>query len=90
MPINPLSSTDPSQKERSGLWPRLLVASLALLLTLAPAVLALSEWVANRPSPIRGVVSPSEIRAESERLARSGLVVHDGSLLREYPFAPSL
>lgn len=88
MPINPLSSTDPSQKERSGLWPRLLVASLTMLFTLVLAVFALAEWVAHRPSPVRGVVSPAEIRAESESLARSGLVVRDGSLLREYPFAP--
>ena len=88
MPADPLSSTDPSRKKRSGLEPRLFVASLGLLLSLALAVFAFAEWVAHRSSPFRGIVSPAEIRAESERLARSGLVVQDGSLLREYPFAP--
>ena len=88
MPMNPLSSKNPSRKERSGLWPRLLVASLTMLLTLVLAVLALAEWVAHRPSPFRGIVSPAEIRAESELLARSGLVARDGPLLRAYPFTP--
>ena len=88
MSINPPSTLHLSQKSRYGLWRRLLVASLALLPTLVLAVFALAEWVAHRPSPVRGVISPAEIRIESERLARSGLLVRDESLLREHPFAP--
>lgn len=88
MPINLQSSTELSQKEHSRPWLRLLVASLALLLTFVISVFSLAEWVAHRPSLVRGVVNPAEIQAESELLARSGLVVRDGSFLRKYPFTP--
>jgi hypothetical protein len=88
MSINPQSSADPFQKERSRFRPRLLVAGLVLLLTFVLAMFAVAEWVAHRPSPVRAVVSSAEVRAESERLARSGLVVRNGSLLQEYPFSP--
>jgi len=51
-------------------------------------LVGLAKWIAYRPSPVHTLVTAAEIEAEDARLERMGLVLRDGSFLKEHPFQP--
>jgi hypothetical protein len=63
-------------------WSAALVA--AALLVLVSAL----EVIAHRPSPVQMTITAAEIEAEDARLEQMGLVLRDGSFLKEHPFQP--
>ena len=53
------------------------------------ALVGMAEWIAHRPSPVRTFVTMTEVKAEDARLEQMGLVLRDGSFLKEYSFQAS-
>ncbi|WP_157467525.1 hypothetical protein [Edaphobacter aggregans] len=78
--------TVPSQRLRRSLWVPLLVWSVALGVVALLSLVVLAEWIAHRPSPVRSFVTATEIQAQDARLEQMGLLLHDGSFLKEHPF----
>jgi hypothetical protein len=89
--MNLETAPDPAALRRippPTLWRRLVRLSVAFFLILLAAVFGALERIAHRPSPVRMTVDSAEIQAEDARLKQLGLVLHDGSLLKERPFEP--
>jgi Peptidase family S41 len=63
------------------LWLSAAVGALALV-----AFVGIVERVAHRPSPVHTSVTMSEVKAEDTHLEQMGLVLRDGSFLKEHPF----
>jgi hypothetical protein len=59
-------------------------SAAAVLLVLVAAL----ERIAHRPSPVHTTVTAAEIAAEDARLQQMGLVLRDGSFLKQHPFQP--
>ena len=77
-----------SQKVRWSLYTRILVWSAALGAAALLAFVGMIELIAHRPSPVHTTVTEAQIEAEAARLERMGLVLRDGSFLKEHPFEP--
>ena len=80
--------TTPSQKPKRKLLTRILGWGAALIAMLLLGVFGLMERIAHRPSPVRMTVTPAEIHAEDVHLRQLGLILRDGSFLKEHPFEP--
>ena len=74
------------QKLRRSLWVSILQWSAGLAAVALLALVGIAEWVAHRPSPVRTSVTMTEVKAEDARLEQMGLVLRDGSFLKEHPF----
>jgi C-terminal processing protease CtpA/Prc len=51
-------------------------------------LVGMAEWIAHRPSPVHTFVMVAEVRSEDARMEQMGLVLRDGSFLKEHPFQP--
>jgi hypothetical protein len=80
--------TTPSQEPKRKLLTRILGWGAALIAMLLLGVFGLMERIAHRPSPVRMTVTPAEIHAEDVHLRQLGLILRDGSFLKEHPFEP--
>ena len=80
--------TNPSQKPKRKLLTRILGWGAALIAMLLLGVFGLMERIAHRPSPARMAVTPAEVHAEDMHLRQLGLILRDGSFLKEHPFEP--
>lgn len=65
------------------LWGSAGFGALALL-----AFVGIVERIAHRPSLVRTFVTIPEVKAEDAHLQQMGLVLRDGSFLKEHPFQP--
>jgi len=65
------------------LWGSAGFGALALL-----AFVGIVERIAHRSSPVRTFVTIPEVKAEDAHLQQMGLVLRDGSFLKEHPFQP--
>ena len=80
--------TVPSQRLQRIFGVHVLVWSAALGVVALLSLVGLAEWIAHRPSPAHTFVTASEIQAQDARLEQMGLVLRDGSFLKEHPFQP--
>ncbi len=78
------ASTD-SPRKRS-IWRQVAGWSAAILAVMLLGFFGMLEVIAHRPSRVHLSVTAAEIKAEDARLKESGLVVSDGSFLKEHPF----
>ena len=76
------NSAQPHLSRRTLAW----VLNLSGILLLA--ALGTLEWIAHRSSPVHLALTPLEIQQEDARLKYRGLIIRDGSLLKERPFEP--
>jgi C-terminal processing protease CtpA/Prc len=67
---------------------RVLAGSATFVVMLLLAVVFLLVGIAHRPSPVHGTLTAAEISAEDAYLSEVGLVVRDGTFLKELPFEP--
>lgn len=63
------------------LWDSAALVTAALLV-----FVGMAEWLVHRPSQVHTSVTMSEVKAEDARLEQMGLVLRDGSFLKEHPF----
>ena len=77
-----------SQKPKSRLWRRALGWSAACVGVLVLGLIGWLGTVAHRPTPMRITVSQAEITTEDMHLRQLGLILRDGSFLKEHPFGP--
>jgi hypothetical protein len=68
------------------LWRHVVGWGVALIAVLLFAVIGIIERIAHRASPVHMTLTTEEISAEDARLKDLGLIVRDGSFLREHPF----
>ncbi len=83
-----LDSRSASQRPTRRLWRGVARWSVALIALLLLGILGLLEAIAHRPSPVRATLTAADINAEDAYLERLGLIVSDGSFLKEHPFEP--
>lgn len=84
-----LSSFDNfSPRPKRKLWRRVFRWSLAFVALVLLGILGLLEKIAHRPSSVRATLTTAEIKAEDAYLGQFGLIVPDGSFLKEHPFEP--
>jgi hypothetical protein len=77
-----------AQKPKRRLWLRVIGWSAALVALFLLGSFWLLVRVAHRPSPVHATLTPAEIASEEAYLKGLGLILPDGSLLKEQPFAP--
>jgi hypothetical protein len=70
------------------LWKRASARSVTLIAILLLGLFGMLEVVAHRPSPVHATLTTAEINTEDAHLKQLGLIVPDGSLLKEHPFEP--
>jgi hypothetical protein len=76
------------QKPKGKLGRRVLGWSAAFIVMAGLALIGWLEAVAHRPSPVHSTITPAEITAEDMHLRQLGLILRDGSFLKEHPFEP--
>jgi hypothetical protein len=81
-----VSATGSAQRPKRKLWRRIAVWSLAVIAVALLGIFGRIEMIAHRPSPVHATLTKEEIAAEDAYLKQLGLVVRDGSFLKEHPF----
>jgi len=69
-------------------WRQILIGCSLCVAAALAALFARLEWIAHRPSPVRGIVTQAQITADDASLKQAGLILRDGSLLKAHPFEP--
>ena len=78
----------PPQKPKRKFWRHVLGWSAAITAVVLFGRFGLLESIAHRPSPVRMRVTPADIHTEDMHLRQLGLILRDGSFLKEHPFEP--